>query len=468
MAPCGVCGDARGVTKCYGGQVCGSCRIFFLRAVVNNEKYVCARERNCVIVCAQPTIPTPIVAMHQALQDAPEFRTSLHRLNDTSQNHLDTLRLPICPAYPSFADNRPPMLPILNLNLNRTTDFLGNTYAIGLSFVELLKSELGSARAYANALLALEHMSFGQTGWITPKPNPIIDETMERDSIVDVTNPPPNLPILPPFNLRPSSSKTREISVADLPSTSREVGLSFLNPEISLRMALTDPQQICERIPMNWQQIQEAPNLDDSFRFLYCRQTVHYIDWLNALGGIQDLSQRDKLLLISGGLSHVQILMMYYQTYCQDSRGIAYSLGYHYAVRGPGGTELENFLDALAIHGHELVISEFRRLDIKPEEYILLKALVLYASVHELSDEGKEIVRKARQQHEQTLIQFVKEEYPLLTEEQRTLRVHSIMSIKNSLRTIGLMDNRFIGRMVALNIGRMRCQIAYDVHLKEF
>ncbi|CAJ0952228.1 unnamed protein product, partial [Mesorhabditis belari] len=397
---------------------------------------------------AQP-IPagSALFTLNQMLQNSQSI--SFTSLNLPSTSSLLFHDLPVFSASLNSLET-----PKLHLDLTRTTELLGTSYALGLNFVECLKKNLGSAKSYASALLALETTSFAQSSWITPRENPILNELETRIQLE--ANPRPQTatssvttsPTIPLLQASPSTSSPPLSSSQD--ALHSDLGLNFINLDVTLRNALIDPLLLCQRIPMTWDSLQTAPDINTAFRYIYCRQTVHYIDWLSSLGDVHLLDQRDKLMLISAGLSHVQLLMMFYHTYRTGSSGIAYSLGYHYSIKGQGaGTEFENFLDALAKYGHDMTIT-------------------LYSCSMRLTDSGMEVVRRARQKHEQILVEYMKEEYSGWTDEQRSVRVHSILALKNYLRNMALMDNSYLGRMVALNQCQMRCQIAYDVHLKEF
>ncbi|CAJ0572051.1 unnamed protein product, partial [Mesorhabditis spiculigera] len=415
-SPCTVCGSTRGTSLFYGGLVCCGCKVFFLRSVTGKARYRCSNEGTC---------------REKASADAPSW-----------------LKCRACRYRSCLEANMRPAAVGVVRGQRAARAHAGNE-----DEAQRCSKSPGSPddakipkSARIQAPTALGFSLFPYDG---------VDE----------------FPISTAWDgLGSMLSRLRMLErycdVSDSPTGPSK----YVNLDVPLEVAMKNPLALCQRTPAAFTSRTEVmPSILKSFRALFARYALHYLDWVAGLAEIRWLPEKDKMGLVTSQMCVSELVVLVYHSWTARSPGIVFPGGAHYydSNRVPTN-DIDAFCQIVSRYVHQEVFPELRTLQLTHDEYILLKAVVFFTPTCRLSDAASTQIRKARSRYEQALIDCVAKGNPLLCETDRQLRVYRIISLQRHFVFLAMQDNLFLSRLCTLNIGNMQSALLYDFYLKAY
>ncbi|XGW28117.1 hypothetical protein V3C99_008153 [Haemonchus contortus] len=152
----------------------------------------------------------------------------------------------------------------------------------------------------------------------------------------------------------------------------------------SLSEVLERPHICCERTPIGWNEdpFFEQVNILDVVKQGYCRCITHFADFVAVIPELNLLEMRDRLSVCSTNCSGVVLLMMVYNAYLSNYKGILFPHGFKYSLsQKREDNELNEFLQDLVEYLHTNVATVFQEIQITAEEYALLKTILVFSGV---------------------------------------------------------------------------------------
>ncbi|CAJ0948268.1 unnamed protein product, partial [Mesorhabditis belari] len=239
--------------------------------------------------------------------------------------------------------------------------------------------------------------------------------------------------------------------------------------DVDLSEALQFPGKICRRTPIGFSSGLQICAKDPSslFRQLYCRLTLHMLDWVVSLDEIWMMSEKDRVRLISRQAANCVVLTMAYNTYRFDASGVLFCHGFQLEKTLGDSPDANDFSTVMVDFAHSQLLSVFREIHLSPEEYVLLKCISFFTTVGHLSDEATEIVRNARRRYEYLLAKHIEEERPNFSPTARAIRVMKILGLLPKIMKMAIFDDQYLAKMAALDLQGMRGRITRDFHLSD-
>ncbi|CAJ0603487.1 unnamed protein product [Cylicocyclus nassatus] len=413
---CQVCGST-GAQIHYRAVACGSCKIFFVRTIQGTSRYLCEKGSTCVVTkdnrnsCKACRFAKCLKA-NMTEQDVGRFKknSKCTSKNDAVVPYIAESQWKIQFEKQRAMNTLPPCALTSNTyDLNQMPE----TISIGAHFVrDLVRTS--KAPDYAKTLVYIE-------------------------SLCDNNEAP-----------KSSFAYTLDASLADV---------------------LQKPHICCARTPIGWNEelFVEQDNVLDILKQVYCRTVTHFADFVASCPELQLLNSKDKLALCSTNYCGVVLLLMSYNTYLNNCEGILFPHGFKYSLsKKREDNEYNAYLHELVEYLYRNVILAFREVFVTVEEYAIIKALVLFSGVMSLSDEGSEIVSKARRKYGALLSEYVMATRADLTTADQMARVSKLYSIIPHIMHASESDNTYCARMVMMNVGNMNGSLSYDLHVRKF
>ncbi|CAJ0580522.1 unnamed protein product, partial [Mesorhabditis spiculigera] len=471
MGPaCQVCGNLKGVFRYYGAEVCGPCKIFFLRAVKNGDNYACTKGGDCEI---KSELWTKVCR-------ACRFRRCVEaNMDATMVGNSRTRKKKIPPAEPTeqlspckVVELKNPYLEVQDLSMEVDLSPPASPGLPDLATVPSTSTTVISTREVSTKTVALKH---GR-------------RKRGRPSVADLFIASLNLSLDSVFlasavgDVYKTFLKTDDhiLIVSKLVELENKCyaedsyfGLDELsaNLDISLETAFHDPGKLCNRTPLAWGLVRNRlPSMLDMIKRLYGRMALLYIDWLRSIPELENIDGDDKMRLISYQLAKVSLITMFYHSYKTGSSGMAWSGGYHYApsenMTGVGH-EIDVFMNRLVAYGQEHIISAFRETDITIEEYCLLKMIAFWSGRISLSDSAEAVIKRTKRKYEELFVRHINDKHEDWPIEKRAARVDRLISLQSCFQNMSDFDNTYIQRMVLLDLAGFRSTLTYEVHVRD-
>ncbi|CAJ0573629.1 unnamed protein product, partial [Mesorhabditis spiculigera] len=201
---------------------------------------------------------------------------------------------------------------------------------------------------------------------------------------------------------------------------------------------------------------------------LYCRITVHALDWVVSLDEIWLMSDRDRVRLIASQAPTIVISTLVYNTYKYKALGVLFCHGFQLfrseSKSRDGGSG--DYTSVMVDFAHQKIISVFKEVCITEGEYAILKCATFFTAVGvSLSDDAAEIARNARRRYEYLLLKLIEDEKPNFSPTARVLRASKLLSVVPSIIRLGIIDTQYLGQMASFNMEGMKGRLSYDFHL---
>ncbi|XGW28106.1 hypothetical protein V3C99_008146, partial [Haemonchus contortus] len=245
--------------------------------------------------------------------------------------------------------------------------------------------------------------------------------------------------------------------------------------ECSLDMSLSDvlerPLNCCERTPIGWNEdpFFDKDNSVDVHKQGYCRSITHFADFVAVSPELNLLEMKDRLSVCSTNCSGVILLMMIYNAYLNNYKGILFPHGFKYPLSHKREhNELDEFLEDLVDYLHTNVTTVFQEIQITAEEYALLKTILFFSGVINLTDFGSSIVFRARRKYSALLSEYVVASRPDLSPSEQMMRLTRLFGVIPYLMHASDRNNLYCARMVLMNIGNIGGSLSYDLHVRKF
>ncbi|VDO48104.1 unnamed protein product [Haemonchus placei] len=218
--------------------------------------------------------------------------------------------------------------------------------------------------------------------------------------------------------------------------------------DTSLSEVLERPHICCERTPIGWNEDQfiEQDNILDILKQVYCRSITHFADFVavspelnlleekdrvtNTLSAVRKLKLFILLSVCSTNYCGVVLLMMVYNAYLSNCEGILFPHGFRYSLsQKRDDHEFNEFLQELVEYLHTNVATVFQEIQITAEEYALLKTIVIFSGVINLTDVGSSIVLRARRKYSALLSEYVVATRPDLSPSEQMMRLTRLFGV---------------------------------------
>uniref|UniRef100_A0A7I4YPI5 Zinc finger and Nuclear hormone receptor domain containing protein n=1 Tax=Haemonchus contortus TaxID=6289 RepID=A0A7I4YPI5_HAECO len=241
--------------------------------------------------------------------------------------------------------------------------------------------------------------------------------------------------------------------------------------DTSLSEVLERPHICCERTPIGWNEDQfiEQNNILDILKQVYCRSITHFADFVAVSPELNLLEEKDRLSVCSTNYCGVVLLMMVYNAYLNNCEGILFPHGFKYSLsQKRDDHEFNEFLQELVEYLHTNVATVFQEIQITAEEYALLKTIVIFSGVINLTDVGSSIVIRARRKYSALLSEYVVATRPDLSPSEQMMRLTRLFGVIPYIMHASDRDNLYCARMVMMNIGNFAGSLSYDLHVRKF
>uniref|UniRef100_A0A7I4YNU5 NR LBD domain-containing protein n=1 Tax=Haemonchus contortus TaxID=6289 RepID=A0A7I4YNU5_HAECO len=245
-----------------------------------------------------------------------------------------------------------------------------------------------------------------------------------------------------------------------------EYSLSMSLPEV-----LERPHICCERTPIGWNEdpFFERNNNLDVLKQGYCRSITHFADFVAVSPELYLLEMKDRLSVCSTNYCGVFLLMMVYNAYLNNYEGILFPHGFRYSLsQKREDPEFNEFLQDLVEYLYTNVATVFQEIQVTAEEYALLKSIVIFSGVMNLTDVGSSIVLRARRKYSALLSEYVVATQPDLSPSEQMMRLTRLFGIIPYMMHASDRYNMYSARMVLMNIGNIAGSLSYDLHVRKF
>uniref|UniRef100_A0A7I4YMU0 NR LBD domain-containing protein n=1 Tax=Haemonchus contortus TaxID=6289 RepID=A0A7I4YMU0_HAECO len=240
---------------------------------------------------------------------------------------------------------------------------------------------------------------------------------------------------------------------------------------MSLSEVLERPQICCERTPIGWNEdsFSEQVNILDVLKQGYCRCITHFADFVAVSPELNLLEIKDRLSVCSANYSGVVLLMKVYNAYLSNYEGILFPHGFKYPLsREREDNEFNEFFGDLVQYLHTNVSAVFREIQITAEEYALLKIILIFSGVMNLTDVGSSIVLRARRKYSAMLSEYVVRTRPDLSPSEQMMRLTRLFGVIPYMMHASDRKNVYCAKMVLMNIGNVAGSLSYDLHVRKF
>ncbi|CAJ0929779.1 unnamed protein product, partial [Mesorhabditis belari] len=474
---CRVCRTAPGRHR-YGSWACDSCKIFFLRAATRLVPYSCRNENKCKQrSCSSPNKSAPDVDTNCALKAGliPEIagRRSgcLRRQKNEAKMIEDSMK-------PKSKWKRK----VESTSLASTSKVIEVKAAVEEPIIEpelplspevhYIKEEIDDVYDVQPPFSPPNSVDFQQKPLPLPLPPPsqyqqvvpYIDklrlpyESFPQSFPLTLTN--VSLPQLL------ASMRYHESYCNGLERPSEPVCVNLpYNFDLHLADVLNNPVALCPRVPIDFSPNASLPKYPaDLHSQLFSRMVLHMVDWFRSLPEIWSLSPQDRTRLCTRQLLALYPVLILFNTYIEKSDALLLGLGASWQNDTDGFKAIRDFLAGCYQVAHRMVLPTFKAMNFTLEEYLLFKNIVIFHSTLGLSDQGAEIVRKARVKYEYLLTQHLTNEYG--DREKALQKVVKIMELLNLFVDFGHRHNLYFSQLIALNKSQMTGKLVDEVYVK--
>ncbi|EYC36706.1 hypothetical protein Y032_0865g2759 [Ancylostoma ceylanicum] len=242
----------------------------------------------------------------------------------------------------------------------------------------------------------------------------------------------------------------------------------FCNLDISLKQALQNPLLVSERTPLCWRGSKPLEDTRSALKPSYCRLVLHYLEWLSAIDDLMAFDELQRIRVTTTHMIPAILLTMTFNSFKHDSSRILLCNGFYYSANKCEREEYGLEVDLIVSELETKILSKFRELNVRDEEYVLLKLIVLFTGRQAEDEETSEAMRKIRRKYIHLLVHLVNNALQNHFVEKPFDRLHALLQLISPLISISDVVELCLIHAVALDIAGMRGELTFDFHLREY
>ncbi|VDL79889.1 unnamed protein product [Nippostrongylus brasiliensis] len=151
----------------------------------------------------------------------------------------------------------------------------------------------------------------------------------------------------------------------------------FCTLNVPLSEAIINPLIVSERTPLCWRRSRPLLDPEALLKPSYCRLVVHYLEWIAAVEEFAALDEIRKVRLATVNAIPLILLTLSFNTFKYESVELLLCNGFFLPAKNIDGCC--STVELIANELEKKIVTQFRKLDVHEEEYVLLK-LVLFFS----------------------------------------------------------------------------------------
>uniref|UniRef100_A0A7E4W5P2 Nuclear receptor domain-containing protein n=1 Tax=Panagrellus redivivus TaxID=6233 RepID=A0A7E4W5P2_PANRE len=438
---CLVCHDVN-AAKHYGSVCCSGCKGFFRRTVRFNRKYVCVNNNTCPIkteyrnCCRACRYSRCIKAGLNPLLVHSD-RGASDRIKDAKKQ---------APKVKTEIPSTPPPDIKPCKQEEKTKDI-----------VKRNAFDMDSEYEHWFALVTNGAMRLNEPNNLRLGAMKIIPE-FDRNSVVSVAN---------YFVLVERLCETfSDSDVHHLMSSEEEYSHSL---DLPARLAFTKPRSISARTKLEWHG--RFHTRSEFVKRMWCRIVAYYADWCNHLPELNELDERDKMILITERTVPVIDLILAFKAVQFGINGVPLSGGSYF----PFDKDEQKLVDSsIQPYFHRLakwmqieLVGPLREIGVTETEYVLLKNILFFSATSCLSAKGVETINRSRRFYRNILCKTIQNNFPDHTPDETLERVAAIMDLLPKVEQARAIEDEDFTVMTLFNIGEMKGSLSYDVHIRK-
>ncbi|KAI6213093.1 hypothetical protein M3Y94_00109100 [Aphelenchoides besseyi] len=240
---------------------------------------------------------------------------------------------------------------------------------------------------------------------------------------------------------------------------------------------LLEPRKLCRRSKILWEPLYPfCEATEKSFKGIWCRTAIHFIDWVSHLPEFQQLKPVDQFKMLINRQSSISAMSIAHRTIkFGRNRCVLMSGGCYFELKDEEeSTSSENKDEPLDLttqyvveagrYMYDAFADPARELKVTDEEMVLLRTIAFFQPVARLTLEGRSIVLAAQTYYCEILAETIKQN------ESNTMaackRMTALLSLIPPVEYASIIEDQFMTLATLFNAGEMQGDLTVDLYIK--